>query len=54
MCGVPNALTLEVVPWWPALFKETLQIEDGLAHAPARPGLGLTLDMALVEAHRVH
>ena len=54
MCGVPNALTLEVVPWWPALFKETLRIEDGFAHAPSSPGLGLTLDMALVEAHRVH
>ena len=54
MCGVPNALTLEVVPWWPKLFKESLAIKDGMASPPSRPGLGLTLDEALVEAHSVH
>jgi L-alanine-DL-glutamate epimerase-like enolase superfamily enzyme len=54
MCGVPNALTLEVVPWWPKLFNESLAIKDGMASPPARPGLGLTLDKALIEAHGVH
>ncbi len=54
MCGVPNALTLEVVPWWPKLFIETLNIEGGMGSAPARPGLGLTLDQAFVQAHRIH
>jgi L-alanine-DL-glutamate epimerase-like enolase superfamily enzyme len=54
MCGVPNALTLEVVPWWPKLFNESLAIRDGMASPPAAPGLGLTLNHALVEAHRVH
>ena len=54
MCGVPNALTLEVVPWWPNLFNESLQIRDGLASPPSCPGLGLTLNSALVAAHRVH
>lgn len=54
MCGVPNALTLEVVPWWPNLFNESLRIRDGLASPPSRPGLGLTLNSALIAAHRVH
>lgn len=54
MCGVPNALTLEVVPWWPKLFNESLNIKDGMASPPARPGLGLTLDKALIEAHGVN
>ena len=54
MCGVPNALTLEVVPWWPKLFNESLSIKDGMASPPSRPGLGLTLDNALIQAHSVH
>ena len=54
MCGVPNALTLEVVPWWPKLFNESLSIKDGMARPPAQPGFGLTLDNTLIEAHRVH
>ena len=54
MCGVPNALTLEVVPWWPNLFNESLRIRNGLASPPSRPGLGLTLNSALIAAHRVH
>ena len=54
MCGVPNALTLEVVPWWPKLFNESLSIKDGMASPPSRPGLGLTLDSAFIDAHRVH
>ena len=54
MCGVPNALTLEVVPWWPKLFGESLVIKDGMASPPSLPGLGLTLDQALIDAHSVH
>ena len=54
MCAVQHALTLEVVPWWPALFNEPLQIEDGMARPPSRPGLGVTLNTGLVDAHRVH
>lgn len=54
MCGVPNALTLEVVPWWPKLFNESLSVKDGMASPPSRPGLGLTLDEALVKAHAIH
>ena len=54
MCGVPNALTLEVVPWWPRLFNESLSVKDGMASPPSRPGLGLTLDEALVKAHAIH
>ncbi len=54
MCGVPNALTLEVVPWWPKLFNESLVIQGGMASPPSRPGLGLTLDDAMIKAHTVH
>ena len=37
------------------LTKEPLRIEGGLVHLPARPGLGVELDMAEVEkAHRLY
>ncbi len=54
MCGVPNALTLEVVPWWPKLFNESLAIKGGMASPSSGPGLGLTLDEATIQAHSVH
>jgi L-alanine-DL-glutamate epimerase-like enolase superfamily enzyme len=53
MCAVPNALTLEVVPWWPRMFHETLDLVDGHAVPPDRPGLGVTVDPAVVAAHRI-
>jgi mandelate racemase len=53
MCGVPNALTLEVVPWWPKLFNESLVIKDGMASPPLIPGLGLTVDKALIALRSV-
>ena len=53
MAAVPNGLTLEVIPWWPQLFNETLEIRAGKALPPRGPGLGLSLDPALVARHRV-
>ena len=53
LCSIPNGLTLEVVPWWPRLFVETLVVEGGVVRPPERPGLGLTLDGSVLEAHRV-
>lgn len=52
MCAVPNGLTLEVLPWWPKLFKESLAVHDGHATPPRGPGLGVTLDPAVLAAHR--
>jgi L-alanine-DL-glutamate epimerase-like enolase superfamily enzyme len=53
LCSIPNALTLEMVPWWPRLFVETLAIDDGMVRPPQGPGLGLTLDTTQVERHAV-
>ena len=38
MCAIPNALTLEVVPWWPRPFHETLELSEGHAVRRAGPG----------------
>lgn len=53
MCGVPNALVLEVLPWWPRLFVEELRIERGEAVPPEAPGIGLTLDREVLRRHHV-
>ena len=53
MCGVPNGLVLEVLPWWPRLFVEPLGIVGGQAVPPQAPGLGLTLDSEILARHRV-
>ena len=52
----PNFLALEyharAIDWWSDLVEEDL-IEDGYINVPDRPGLGLTLDLDVVEAHMV-
>lgn len=52
LCAIPNGLTLEMVPWWPRLFVETLTVEDGMVRPPQGAGLGLTPDRDLVARHR--
>jgi L-alanine-DL-glutamate epimerase-like enolase superfamily enzyme len=53
LCAIPNALVLEMVPWWPRLFVERLTIEDGCVRPPQDAGLGLTLDPGVLAKHRV-
>jgi L-alanine-DL-glutamate epimerase-like enolase superfamily enzyme len=53
LCAIPNGLTLEMVPWWPRLFVETLAVDGGLVLPPERPGLGFTLDRSVIESHRL-
>lgn len=53
LCAIPNGLVLEMVPWWPRLFVETLAVNDGVALPPQGPGLGLSLDPDAIARHRV-
>jgi gluconate/galactonate dehydratase len=54
--AVPNALALEYhsyeLPWWGDLVEETV-IEDGQLAVPEAPGLGLTIDLDVVQEHLV-
>jgi len=54
--AVPNALALEYhsyeLDWWSDLVEETV-IEDGSITIPEAPGLGVTLDLDVVEEHMV-
>jgi gluconate/galactonate dehydratase len=50
--AIPNALAVEYhsyeLGWWEDLVEETV-IENGYIQIPEKPGLGLTLDMDVVE-----
>ena len=54
--SIPNALAVEFhsyeLEWWGDLVEETV-IEDGYIEVPEEPGLGVTLDMDVVEEHMV-
>jgi gluconate/galactonate dehydratase len=55
-CACPNFLALEyharAIDWWDDLVEEPV-IEEGYITIPERPGLGLTLDLDVVEEHMV-
>ena len=54
--AIPNSLAVEFhsyeLPWWGDLVEETV-IEDGHIEIPEEPGLGVTLDLDVVEEHMV-
>jgi L-alanine-DL-glutamate epimerase-like enolase superfamily enzyme len=48
MAASPTGTWLEHVPWTAPLFNETLDVADGLATVPLRPGFGFTWDEAAI------
>ena len=49
----PTAHWLEYVDWAGAILQEPLRIENGVANAPERPGIGLSWEPAAVERYRI-
>ena len=45
LAGLENATWLEHMPWLAPLYRETLELRDGAAVVPDRPGWGFTLDL---------
>ena len=56
--AIPDVLALEFhaigVPWWEDLVEEDELFKNGYATVPDRPGLGVTLDHAMIEEHSVN
>ena len=54
---IPNSLAVEFhsyqLGWWEDLVQEDGLIENGRMQIPEKPGLGLTLDLDVVEEHMV-
>jgi L-alanine-DL-glutamate epimerase-like enolase superfamily enzyme len=53
MAAIPNALTVEYMPWTHRLFDEVPQVHDGQLVVPQKPGLGLSFDQAAINQYQV-
>jgi L-alanine-DL-glutamate epimerase-like enolase superfamily enzyme len=53
MASLSNATYLEHMPWFGALYREKLELRDGMVPVPERPGFGFTLDLDVVDRHRI-
>ena len=52
MGSLPNAIYLEYMPWFSPLYLETIQIRNGKALLPQKPGIGFTFDPEAIERYR--
>ena len=53
VASLGNATWLEHMPWFEALYRETLELGDGMVVVPERPGFGFTFDPDAVERFRL-
>jgi mandelate racemase len=50
LAATPTTHYLEYVDWTNSILEEPLQVRDGFAHIPDRPGIGLTWRPEAVKA----
>jgi L-alanine-DL-glutamate epimerase-like enolase superfamily enzyme len=53
MASCANGLITEYMPWFGALLTEPMQVRDGYAYLPERPGVGITFDRKALQTFRV-
>ena len=53
IAAIPNGLTVEYMPWTLRLWEETPKLERGELVVPAKPGLGLAFDQAVLKRYQV-
>jgi len=51
--SVQNCISVEHMPWFSPLFKESMVISDGLIEIPDRPGIGFAFDPEAVQLFRI-
>lgn len=52
VAALGNASYLEHMPWFGGLFREKLEMRDGMIVVPERPGFGFTFDLDAIERYR--
>ncbi len=50
---IPNGSYLEHMPWFSPLFREKIEIKNGMVEIPTRPGVGFSFDPAAIERYRI-
>lgn len=53
VAALGNATWLEHMPWFQGLYRERLEMRDGMVVVPERPGFGFTFDPDAVERFRL-
>jgi len=53
LAALDNATYLEHMPWFEPLYRETIEMKDGKAVVPERPGFGFTFDLDAIERMRL-
>jgi len=53
LASLANATWLEHMPWFERLYSEKLEIRDGKAVVPERPGFGFSFDLDAIERLRI-
>ena len=54
MASIPNGLFLEYFPWLDSLLVHPLEVVDGIAKVPQRPGLGVEFKPDAIREYRLH
>jgi L-alanine-DL-glutamate epimerase-like enolase superfamily enzyme len=49
----PNAIYVESMPWFSPLYREKMELKNGMIMLPQRPGLGFTFNLDVVERFRI-
>jgi len=52
VAAIPNSIYVEHMPWFSSLYREKIDVKDGMIKLPDRPGLGFTFDPEVVERYR--
>ena len=50
---IPNGTYLEHMPWFAPLFREKMEIKNGMIEVPNRPGTGFSFDPEKIEKYRI-
>lgn len=53
VAAVPNSSYVEYLPWFSAIYREKIEIHNGLIVLPDRPGFGFTFDPEVIARYRL-
>jgi len=51
--AIPNSTYVENMDWFSPLYKEKIELKNGLIVLPQRPGFGFTFDPNVIERYRL-
>jgi L-alanine-DL-glutamate epimerase-like enolase superfamily enzyme len=53
IAAIPNGHMVEYMPWWDVIYREPPRVVDGHFKISQKPGLGLELDLAVIQKYLI-